>query len=126
MAVGAVFSALNSMYSAVSTRAVEIATLRAIGFGAAPVVTSVLTEALLLAAIGGAIGVLIAWILFDGHTVSTLAGGLGFTQMAFELIVTPGMLLTGMLWACAIGLIGALLPSIRAARLPVAMALRAL
>jgi len=122
MAVGAIFGALNTMYSAVSTRSREIATLRAIGFSATPVVVSVFVEALLLAMIGGALGTLIAWLLFNGHSVDTRIGFTG--QMIFDLAVTPGLVLLGIVWAFVIGLIGGLFPAIRAARLPVAMALK--
>jgi putative ABC transport system permease protein len=124
MAVGAIFGALNTMYSAVSTRSREIATLRAIGFGPVPVVVSVFVEALLLALIGGAIGALIAWLLFNGHSVDTLGGGFG-GQLIFDLAVTPALVALGVIWACVIGVIGGLFPAIRAARLPVATALRA-
>jgi putative ABC transport system permease protein len=124
MAVGAIFGALNTMYSAVSTRSREIATLRAIGFGPVPVVVSVFVEALLLALIGGAIGALIAWLLFNGHSVDTLGGGFG-GQLIFDLAVTPALVTLGIIWACVIGVIGGLFPAIRAARLPVATALRA-
>jgi putative ABC transport system permease protein len=123
MAVGAIFGALNTMYSAVSTRSSEIATLRAIGFGAGPVVVSVFVEALMLAVIGGAVGALIAWLLFNGHSVDTRLGISG--QLIFDLAVTPGLVLLGIVWAFFIGLIGGLFPAIRAARLPVAMALKA-
>lgn len=126
MAVGAIFAALNTMYSAVSARAVEIATLRAIGFGASAVVASVLVEALLLALIGALIGAAIAWIAFDGNTVSTLSGAANsLTQVVFHLRIGAGLIATGILWACAVGLIGGLLPAVRAARVPVAAALRA-
>jgi putative ABC transport system permease protein len=124
MAVGAIFGALNTMYSAVSTRTREIATLRAIGFGAASVVISVFAEALLLALVGGACGASIAWLLFNGHSVDTLGGGTG-GQLVFDLVVTPGLMALGILWACFIGVVGGLFPAIRAARLPVATALRA-
>jgi putative ABC transport system permease protein len=124
MAIGAIFGALNTMYSAVSTRSREIATLRAIGFGPVPVVISVFVEALLLALIGGAIGAFIAWLLFNGHTVDTLGGGFG-GQLIFDLAVTPALIALGIIWACVIGVIGGLFPAIRAARLPVATALRA-
>jgi putative ABC transport system permease protein len=124
MAVGAIFGALNTMYSAVSTRSREIATLRAIGFGAASVVISVFVEALLLALVGGACGALIAWLLFNGHSVDTLGGGTG-GQLIFDLVVTPGLIALGIVWACLIGVVGGLFPAIRAARLPVATALRA-
>jgi len=124
MAIGAVFGALNTMYSAVSTRSREIATLRAIGFGPVPVVVSVFVEALLLALIGGSVGALIAWLMFNGHSVDTLGGGFG-GQLIFDLAVTPALVALGIIWACAIGVIGGLFPAIRAARLPVATALRA-
>jgi putative ABC transport system permease protein len=124
MAIGAVFGALNTMYSAVSTRSREIATLRAIGFGPVPVVISVFVEALLLAFIGGAIGALLAWLVFNGHSVDTLGGGFG-GQLIFDLAVTPQLIGLGIIWACTIGVIGGLFPAIRAARLPVATALRA-
>lgn len=124
MAVGAIFGALNTMYSAVSTRSREIATLRAIGFGAASVVISVFVEALFLALVGGACGALIAWLLFNGHSVDTLGGGTG-GQLIFDLVVTPGLMALGIVWACFIGIVGGLFPAIRAARLPVATALRA-
>ncbi|HEY2592044.1 MAG TPA: ABC transporter permease [Steroidobacteraceae bacterium] len=126
MAIGAVFAALNTMYSAVSTRTTEIATLRAIGFGAAAVVASVIVEALLLALIGAAIGAAAAWIAFDGNTVGTISGGNNdLAQVIFHLRIGPGLIATGILWACVVGLIGGLLPALRAARVPVAMALRA-
>jgi putative ABC transport system permease protein len=126
MAVGAIFGALNTMYSAVSNRAVEIATLRAIGFGAVPIVTSVLAEALVLALSGGAIGAFIGWLFFNGHTVSTAAGGVAGESRAFDLIVSPSIIAQGIIVACIVGFIGGLLPAIRAARLPVATALRAM
>lgn len=123
MAVGAVFGALNTMYSAVSSRSLEIATLRAIGFGALPVVFSVFIESLLLALIGGVIGAAGAWLFFNGNAVNTL--GSNFTQVVFQLTVTPGLALSGIVLACVVGLVGGLFPAIRAARLPIAAALRA-
>jgi putative ABC transport system permease protein len=123
MAIGAIFGALNTMYSAVSARSVEIATLRAIGFGAFPVVFSVFAEAVLLALAGGLVGALLAWLFFNGNTASTLSGN--FTQVVFPLTVTSGLLILGIVWAVVIGIIGGLFPAIRAARLPVAVALRA-
>jgi putative ABC transport system permease protein len=122
MAVGAFFGALNTMYSAVSTRGAEIATLRAIGFGAGGVVVSVLAEALLLAVFGGAIGAFAAWLLFSGNTIA-LGGQLG--SLVTELRVTPAVLGIGLAWAAIVGLLGGLPPAVRAARLPVATALRA-
>jgi putative ABC transport system permease protein len=123
MAIGAMFGALNSMYSAVAARGLEIATLRAIGFGALPVLMSVMIEALLLSLAGGVIGASLAWLFFNGHSVATLGGG--FAQVVFQLTVTRTLILTGIVWACAIGLLGGLFPALRAARLPVAEALRA-
>ena len=121
MAVGALFGALNTMYSAVSARTVEIATLRAIGFGALPVVVSVLVEALALALIGAAAGGAIAWLLFNGNAFST-GGVLG--QIALRLHVGASLIAIGILWAAVIGLLGGLFPAIRAARASVADALR--
>ena len=122
MAVGAVFGALNAMYSAVSTRTVEIATLRVLGFGASAVIVSVFAESLLLAILGGAAGGCVAWLLFNGHAVSTSAGGL--TQLSVPLAVDLSLIGFGVLWACIIGMVGAAFPAIRAARAPLATALR--
>jgi len=123
MAIGAMFGALNSMYSAVAARGLEIATLRAIGFGAVPVLMSVMIEALILSLAGGVIGASLAWLFFNGHSVSTLGGA--FAQVVFQLTVTRTLIITGIVWACAIGLLGGFFPALRAARLPVAEALRA-
>jgi putative ABC transport system permease protein len=123
MGVGALFGALNTMYSAVSVRSREIATLRAIGFGASAVVLSVLIEAMLLSIIGALIGAGLAWVFFNGNVVSTL--GSNFTQVVFRLAVGPSLVVLGIAWACVIGLVGGLFPAIRAARFPVATALRA-
>ena len=122
MAVGAIFAALNTMYSAVSTRTVEIATLRALGFGGTPVVASVVLEALLLAILGGVIGAAVAYFGFNGWTVSTLGGS--FSQVAFDFAVTPELLVFGIVWAVGLGLIGGMFPAVRAARLPITTALR--
>jgi putative ABC transport system permease protein len=123
MGLGAVFAALNTMYAAVSARTREIATLRAIGFGGLPVVTSVMIEAMLLALAGGLIGALLAYVLFNGMTVSTLGGG--FTQLVFNFRVTPELVAWGAVIALAIGFVGGLFPAARAARVPVTTALRA-
>jgi putative ABC transport system permease protein len=123
MAIGAMFGALNTMYSAVAARGLEIATLRAIGFGAFPVLFGVIIESLLLSLLGGAIGASLAWLFFNGHTVSTL--GAAFAQVVFQLTVTRALIITGIIWACIIGLLGGFFPALRAARLPVAEALRA-
>jgi putative ABC transport system permease protein len=123
MAIGATFGALNCMYSAIASRQVEIATLRAIGFGGAPVVVSVMIEALLLALAGGAVGGALAYVYCDGATLSTLNFNT-FSQVAFDFRVTRELLARGLLWALAIGAVGGLPPAIRAARLPVTDALR--
>ncbi|HMB73979.1 MAG TPA: FtsX-like permease family protein [Gammaproteobacteria bacterium] len=122
MAVGALFAALNSMYSAVSTRTVEIATLRAIGFGSASVVISILVEAMLLAIAGALLGALCAWALFGDNTLSM---GNIVSSIVFQVRVTPALVVTGIVWACIVGFLGGLLPAWRAARQPVAEALRA-
>ncbi len=122
MGVGAVFGALNAMYSVISTRGVEIATLRVLGFGASGIVVSVFAEALLLALVGGVMGGSMAWLLFNGSAFSTNAGGL--SRLAVPLVVGPGLIGAGIFWACAIGMVGASFPAIRAARAPLASALR--
>jgi len=123
MALGATFAALNTMYAAVGTRAREIATLRAIGFGGFPVVVSIMLESLALALIGGAAGALIAFLLFNNMAVSTL--GANFTQIVFRFAVTPALLQKGLAIAVVIGMVGGFLPALRAARQPVTTALRA-
>jgi putative ABC transport system permease protein len=125
MAIGAMFGALNTMFAAVAARAREIATLRAIGFPGLPVVVAVMLETMLLALVGGLIGGALAWLVFNGYSASTMAGG-SVGQLAFELRVTPELLWTGLKWALAIGFIGGLFPAVRAARLPVTTALREL
>jgi putative ABC transport system permease protein len=122
MALGAVFAALNSMYAAVAARGKEIATLRAIGFGGLPVVVSVMIEALLLALAGGVLGAVIAYVLFNNFTVSTL--GQNFTQVVFNFKVTAALVARGLIIAVAVGMIGGFLPALRAARLPVTTSLR--
>ena len=125
MGLGAIFGALNTMYSAVAARTREIATLRALGFGAMPVVISVLAESLLLSLVGGAIGGLLAWVAFDGYQTATM-NWQSFSQVAFAFAVTPSLLVRGLLYAAVMGLLGGMLPAIRAARLPVVTALRQL
>jgi putative ABC transport system permease protein len=118
MASGAIFGALNSLYASVESRRREIATLRAIGFGGGAVVCSVLAEALVLAVPAAFIGTAIAWLLFNGDTVSTQG-------LTFKLAVTPHLVMVSVAWALAIAFIGGSLPALRAARLPVATAIRA-
>ncbi len=123
MALGAIFAALNTMYAAVAARSREIATLRAIGFGGFAVLVSVMVEALALSFVGGALGALLAYALFNGLSVSTL--GQNFTQVVFAFKVTFGLVVSGLVIALAIGFLGGLLPAIRAARMQVTDALRA-
>jgi putative ABC transport system permease protein len=125
MGLGAVFAALNTMYSAVSTRTREIATLRALGFGSVPVVISVLTEALLIGLAGGVIGALIAYFAFNGVRASTM-NFTTFSQITFAFTVTPMVLVLGVVYALILGFIGGLLPGLRAARLPITTGLREL
>jgi len=125
MAIGAVFGAILTMYTAVATRAREIATLRALGFNSFAVLVSVLTESIGLAAAGGIIGGLAAYAGFNGYQTSTI-NFQTFSQVAFAFRVTPALLVTGLIWSLAMGLIGGLLPAVRAARLPIAQALREL
>src|ERR1700737_41752 len=124
MAIGAVFGALNTMYSAVAERGREIATMRALGFGAAAVVISFSIEALLIAFVGGVIGCL-SVLRLNGLTTSTM-NFQTFSNLAFAFKITPELLVKGILFALTMGLIGGLLPAVRAARLPVATALREL
>jgi putative ABC transport system permease protein len=123
MAIGAVFGALNTMFATVATRAREIATLRAIGFRSLPVVVAVMLETMMLALLGGLIGGALAWLIFNGFTASTIAGGVG--QLTFSFDVSPKVLWDGLKWALAIGFVGGLFPALRAARMPVTEALRA-
>ncbi|WP_409475941.1 ABC transporter permease [Stenotrophomonas sp. Y-13] len=122
MAIGAVFGALNTMYAAVATRAREIATMRAIGFRGLPVVTAVMLETMLLALVGGLLGCAVAWLVFNGYSVSTI--GSNFSAVVFKFHVSPELLWSGLKWALGIGLVGGLFPALRAARLPITTALR--
>ena len=123
MAIGAVFGALNTMFSAVATRTREIATLRALGFNGLPVVASIVFESVFLALVGGGIGGGLAWWAFDGYQAATI-NWQTFSQVAFAFDVTPSLLVQGIFYATVIGVVGGLFPAIRAARMPVATALR--
>ena len=123
MGLGAIFGALNTMYTAVAARSREIATLEAIGFRGAPIVISVLFESVVLAVLGGVVGALGAWIAFDGFRAATL-NWQTFSQVAFSFDVSSTLLVRGIVSAVVIGVIGGLFPAIRAARLPVSVALR--
>jgi putative ABC transport system permease protein len=116
MALGALFGSVKIMYAAVRARTREIGTLRALGFGAGAVAVSVLLEAIMLALAGAALGVLLAWLVFDGREV--------FSSGLFRLRVTLPLVLMGLAWAVAIALVGGLLPAIRAGSIPAAQALR--
>lgn len=117
MALGALAGALNTMYSSVAARAVEIATLRAIGFGGFPAFVGTLVESLILAALGGVIGATATYLVFDGFSTSTL--GASFTQVVFSFKLSPALLVQGVILALVVGLIGGLFPAIRAARMPI-------
>lgn len=125
MGIGAVFAAVNTMYTAVAARTREIATLRALGFGAGPIVISVLIESTLLSLVGGALGGAFAYAGFHGYQTATL-NWQTFSQVAFAFTITPALLVQGIVYAVLMGLVGGFLPAVRAARLPVVVALREL
>jgi putative ABC transport system permease protein len=125
MGIGAVFGALNTMYSAVAARTREIATLRALGFGGTPIVISVLIESIVLSVVGGLIGGVLAYVGFNGYQTATM-NWQSFSQVAFRFAVTPSLLGQGMFYATLMGAIGGLLPAVRAVRLPIVNALREL
>ena len=125
MGIGAIFGAILTMYTAVATRAREIATLRALGFNTSSVLVSVLGESVALGLIGGIIGGLAAYFAFNGYQTSTM-NFQTFSQVAFAFRVTPQLLTTGIIYALIMGLVGGLFPAIRAARLPIPSALREL
>ncbi len=124
MAIGAVFGALNTMYSAVAARSREIATMRALGFGGGSVVLSFMFESMLVALIGGVLGC-IAVLPLNGFTAGTM-NWQTFSHLAFAFQVTPGLLIAGIAFALLMGLVGGVLPAVRAARMQVAPALREL
>ena len=125
MGIGAIFGAVNTMYTAVASRTREIATLRALGFGSFPVVFSVLSESLVLALAGGLLGGVVAWLAFDGYQTSTM-NFQSFSQVTFAFAVTPMLLTQALIFAIVMGFFGGLFPAWRAARLPVVTALREL
>ena len=125
MGIGAVFGAILTMYTAVATRAREIATLRALGFNTGSVLVSILAESMVLGLIGGLIGRRAAYLAFNGYQTSTM-NFQTFSQVAFAFRVTPQLLAMGLFYALLMGLIGGLFPAIRAARLPIPVALREL
>jgi putative ABC transport system permease protein len=117
MALAATIGAANSLYAIVDSRRRELATLRAIGFNSTPIIASMLLESILLAIPGALLGALVAWILFDGYSASPFGA-------TFHLAVTPSLAVLGIGWALAMGLISGLLPALRAAHVPVSVALR--
>jgi len=119
MALGATLGAVNSLYAIVDSRRRELATVRAIGFGPGPIVVSVLVESVLLAIPGALLGSGLAWILFNGLAASPFG-------YSIRLAVTPALVGLGILWALGMGLLGGMLPAVRAARIPVTTALRAI
>jgi putative ABC transport system permease protein len=125
MGIAALFAALNTLYNAVAQRVREIATLRALGFGGFPVVISVLAEAIILGAVGGLIGGLLAYIFLNGMTSSTMNWS-SFSQMTFAFTVTPQLVLTGIIYGLILTFIAGILPGIRAARQPITSGLREL
>ncbi|MBZ5638543.1 MAG: ABC transporter permease [Acidobacteriia bacterium] len=125
MGIGAVFGGLNTMYSAVAARTREIATLRALGFGGGAVVASVLVESMILALAGGILGGAASYAAFNGYETSTI-NWQSFSQVAFAFAITPRLMARGIVYALVMGLVGGLPPAIRAARIPVARALREL
>ena len=125
MAIGSIFAALNSMYSAVSTRLVEIGTLRAVGFRGSSILAALMIESMILAQLGGLLGAGLAYVIFNGYTVSTLAGGT-FSQTSFDFAVTGEIIMQGLILALVVGFIGGFLPALNAARQNITDALRAL
>jgi putative ABC transport system permease protein len=125
MGIAAVFGAILTMYTAVATRTREIATLRALGFNTFSVLVSILGESMVLAALGGIAGGLLAYVGFNGYETSTM-NFQTFSQVAFAFAVTPALLTQGLVYSLVMGLIGGLFPAIRAARLPIPSALREL
>jgi putative ABC transport system permease protein len=123
MALGAIFGSVNTMYSAVESRIAEIGTLRAIGFGGVAIIVALLFESVVLALVGGALGGLAAWFVFDGHTASTIAAS--STQLIFHLTVTLRIVVAALVGAIGVGFVAGVFPAVAAARVPVAVALRA-
>lgn len=123
MAVGALAGALNTMYSSVASRAVEIATLRAIGFGTFAAFVGTLVESIVLAAAGGALGAAVTYLIFDGASASTLGGN--FTQVVFDFKLSPVLIAEGLGMALTVGLLGGVFPALRSARMPIVAGLQA-
>jgi len=123
MSFGALAGALNTMYASVDARMRETATLRAIGFGGLPAFVGTMAEALLLSLIGGIVGSIGVYLLFDGLSASTLGGG--FTQVVFSLKMSPELVMQGVILALVIGFVGGFFPALKAARAPLLAAFKA-
>ena len=123
MGLGAIFGALNTMYTAVAARSREVATLEALGFGGGAVMISVMFEAIVLALLGGIFGALGAYLAFDGYRTATM-NWQTFSQVAFAFDVTPALMIGAIVYALFIGIVGGFFPAIRAARTPISIALR--
>ena len=123
MGVGAIIGAVNLMFASLGTRVHETAILRALGFKGSSTTLAMLMEMMYYGLIGGIAAGLIGYLLFNGYQAGTTMGN-GFSQVAFQFVVSPGLLAGGMVFALIMGLVGGLFPAIRAARLPVAKALR--
>jgi len=121
MGIGAVFGAMNTMYAIVSQRTREIGTLRALGFSRFSILFSFVMESVLLAILGGLLGCLVA-LPMNGYTAAT--GTNAFSELAFAFKVTPQLLIIGLIFAVLMGIVGGLLPALRAARMPITRALR--
>jgi putative ABC transport system permease protein len=122
MSFGALAGALNTMYASVDARMREIATLRAIGFGGTPAFVGTMAESLLLSMVGGVVGALATFLLFDGISAATL--GSNFTQVVFSLKLTPALVLQGVILSLVIGFAGGVFPAWRAARVPLLAAFK--
>lgn len=125
MSLGAVFAALNTMHSFVSVRGSEIAVLLAMGFNRTSIVVSVIIESLLLSGLGACLGAAAVWLMFDGATISTIAGSGSNAQFVFSIAITPTLLGEGVSAVLLLGLVGGLWPALRAAYTPIAAGLRA-
>jgi putative ABC transport system permease protein len=125
MGFAAVFAAVNTMFNAVASRVREIATLRAMGFGGAPVLFSVLFEAMLLGSVGGLLGGVLALLLLNGMQSSTM-NFQTFSQITYAFTVTPGLMVLGIIYGLVLTFIAGLVPGIRAANMPITTGLREL
>ena len=125
MGLAAIFAAVNTMFNAVASRVREIATLRAMGFGATPVLISVLVEAMVLGSAGGLLGGVLAFLFLNGMQSSTM-NFQTFSQITYAFTVTPALMLTGIVYGLVLTFIAGVLPGIRAARMPITAGLREL